>query len=85
MTSSGYLVPQVESRVSARIQGRIAEVRIKEGDRVKAGQVLVRLDAAEQQSAVAAARARALAARARERSAAASLWRAPGTRPASPG
>lgn len=73
VTSSGYLVPQLESKVNAKILGRVIEARVKEGDPVTAGDILFRLDAAELQSAVAASRARALAARARELSAVAAL------------
>src|SRR5262245_44303250 len=44
VTSTGYVVPRVLSKVGAKMAGRIARVEIKEGDAVTAGQVLVRLE-----------------------------------------
>jgi RND family efflux transporter MFP subunit len=71
LTSTGYVVPQVVSLVGAKIPGRVAAVHVKEGDEVKAGDLLLELDSADFQAAkrnaetrVAAARARAQAARA---------------------
>ena len=65
ITSSGYVVPQILSRVGAKIPGRIARVLVKEGDRVKAGDVLLELEDADQRAAIAAAQARVGAAAAR--------------------
>lgn len=65
VTSTGYVVPQRWSKVGSKIPGRIAQVLIREGDTVKAGQVIALLDAADQKSVVAAARARVAVARAR--------------------
>jgi multidrug efflux pump subunit AcrA (membrane-fusion protein) len=65
VTSTGYVVPQVTSKVGAKVFGRVEEVLVDEGDRVEEGQVLLRLDEAEQRLAIAGARARATAARAR--------------------
>ncbi|WP_437965660.1 efflux RND transporter periplasmic adaptor subunit [Sorangium sp. So ce260] len=65
VTSTGYVVPQVVSRVGAKLPGRIARVFVKEGDVVKAGDPLVELDDADQKSLVAAAQAKVAAARAR--------------------
>lgn len=73
VTSTGYVVPQTESKVGAKLLGRVAEVLVDEGDEVKAGDVLVRLEASEQKSAIAASRARAAAARARVQTAKANL------------
>jgi RND family efflux transporter MFP subunit len=73
VTSTGYVVAQTASKVGARVLGRVAEVRVREGQAVNAGDVLVRLDDAEQRTALAAARARATAARARTQAARASL------------
>lgn len=69
VTSSGFVAARTESKVGARLSGRVAEVLVKEGDRVEAGQVLVRLDEADAKTAIAASRARAAAARARVQSA----------------
>ena len=73
VTSTGYVVPQRDSKVGAKLLGRVSDVLVKEGDTVKAGDVLVRLEDAEQRSAIAASKARALAARARWQTAKANL------------
>jgi len=54
---TGTLEARVKTTVSARIQERLLEVRVDQGDTVKAGQLLARLDDAEtkQQVAIAAA------------------------------
>ncbi len=65
ITSSGYVTPQIISRVGAKIPGRVARVLVKEGDQVKAGDVLLEMDDADQRSAIAAAEARVGAAAAR--------------------
>lgn len=65
ITSSGYVVPQVLSRVGAKVPGRIARVLVKEGDVVKAGDLLIELEDADQRAAIAAAQARVGAASAR--------------------
>ncbi|WP_433928923.1 efflux RND transporter periplasmic adaptor subunit [Sorangium cellulosum] len=65
VTSTGYVIPQVVSRVGAKLPGRIARVFVREGDVVKQGDPLVELDDADQRSLVAAAQAKVAAARAR--------------------
>jgi RND family efflux transporter MFP subunit len=50
--------PGDDVQVSAEYGGRLASLPVRELDRVKAGQVLARLDAREQEAALAAARAR---------------------------
>jgi HlyD family secretion protein len=65
LTSTGYVVPQVLAKVGPKVTGRVAKVKIQEGDRVKAGQVIFELDPTDQRSAVASAQARASAARAK--------------------
>jgi RND family efflux transporter MFP subunit len=73
LSSSGYVVPQVRSRVGARIPGRVAKLHAKEGDRVTAGQVLIELDRANQEAAIRAAKLRVAASRARTATARATL------------
>jgi RND family efflux transporter MFP subunit len=65
VTSTGYVVPQIISKVGAKVQGRVAKVTIKEGSTVKAGDVLAELEAAGQRGTVAAAGSRVIAAQAR--------------------
>src|SRR5262249_51820518 len=40
VTSTGYVVPQVISKVGTKIPGRVAKVFVKEGSTVKTGDVL---------------------------------------------
>ena len=65
ITSSGYVTPQVISRVGAKVPGRIARVHVKEGDVVKAGDTLIELDDFDQKALIAAAEAKVSAASAR--------------------
>jgi len=73
VTSTGYVVPQVISKVGAKIPGRVSRVLVKEGDTVKAGQVIAELEATDTRSAIAAANARIVVARARVNTAKANL------------
>jgi len=73
VTSTGYVVPQITSKVGAKVNGRLEKVLVKEGDVVKAGDVIATLASADQRSAVAAAGSRVLAARARAETARANL------------
>lgn len=57
LTASGYVVARRRAVVSAKIQGRLAELRVEEGDRVEEGVVFARLESAEFQAAVVRARA----------------------------
>jgi len=60
---TGTLEARVKTTVSARIQERLAEVLVDQGDAVKAGQLLARLDDAEIKQQVAIAEATLAAAR----------------------
>jgi HlyD family secretion protein len=73
LTATGYVVAMVRSRVAPRVLGRVSRVLVHEGDVVTQGQVLLELDASNQESARAAANARVLAARARVATAEANL------------
>ena len=64
VSASGEIKPKKFVNVSANVSGRIVQLLVKEGDRVKNGQVLARIDstriaAGEQQSAAAVQTARA--------------------------
>ena len=64
VSASGEIKPKKFVNVSANVSGRITQLLVKEGDRVKKGQVLARIDstriaAGEQQSAAAVQTARA--------------------------
>lgn len=45
LDATGYVTARRQATVSAKVTGRVAEVLIEEGQRVKAGDVLARLDA----------------------------------------
>jgi RND family efflux transporter MFP subunit len=53
----GDVVANEETPVAARLLSQVIDVRVREGDRVRSGQVLADLDAREQDDAVAAAEA----------------------------
>ena len=57
LTSSGYVVARRKAVVSAKIQGRLAELKVDEGSRVREGQLLARLESADYQAQVSRARA----------------------------
>lgn len=63
-TSTGYVVAERVAKVAAKVAGRIAELYVEEGDTLKAGDKVARLEDVDQQSAIASARARSSAARA---------------------
>ncbi len=73
VTSTGYVVPQVVSKLGAKIAGRVSHVAVKEGDTVKAGDLIARLDDADQRSAIAAAASRVAVGRAHAQTARANL------------
>jgi len=73
LTTTGYVQPQTTSKVGARIAGRLTQVLVKEGDVVKAGQLLAQIDDADQQASIRAAQSRVAAARARAATARATL------------
>jgi RND family efflux transporter MFP subunit len=62
---SGTLLPVRETALGFKVPGRVAAVRVKLGDRVKAGQKLAELDPAEARAAHAAALAQVYAAEVR--------------------
>jgi len=52
LTSSGYVVARRKAVVSAKIQGRLAELKVEEGSRVREGQLIARLESADYQAQV---------------------------------
>lgn len=73
VTATGYVIPQITSKVGAKLPGRIAKVNVKEGDTVKEGDVIAQLEDADQKSQVVAASTRVGAAQARIATARANL------------
>jgi len=65
LTSTGYVVPQVEVDVSSKLVGRVEKSTVREGSKVKRGDVIFELDPSDQRTQVASSQARVAAARAR--------------------
>ncbi len=65
LQATGYVTARRQATVSAQIVGTLTEVLIEEGDHVKKGQVLARLEDSSQQAQLNAAKANAAAAAAR--------------------
>ena len=57
LTASGYVVPRRKAVVSAKIQGRLSELRVEEGSRVREGAVIARLESADYEAQVLRAKA----------------------------
>ena len=57
LTASGYVVARRKAVVSAKIQGRLSELRVEEGSVVRAGEILARLESIDYEAQVARARA----------------------------
>jgi HlyD family secretion protein len=57
LTASGYLVARREAVVSAKIQGRLSELRVEEGAVVAKDDVLARLESADYEAQLARAKA----------------------------
>jgi len=65
VTASGYVVPRHKVEVSSKIVGRVRESLVKRGDRVKQGDVLLRIEDDDYQARVRSAEAEVAALRAR--------------------
>jgi HlyD family secretion protein len=57
LTASGYVVARRKAVVSAKIQGRLAQLRAEEGTRVREGEVIARLESSEHEAQVQRAKA----------------------------
>jgi RND family efflux transporter MFP subunit len=57
LTASGYVVARRRAVVSAKIQGRLAELKVEEGARVNEGETFARLESADFEAAVGRSRA----------------------------
>ena len=63
LDASGYVTARRQATVSAKITGKVVEVSIEEGMRVREGEVLARLDDTEAKAQLGLARAQLVAAR----------------------
>ncbi len=57
LTASGYVVARRKAVVSAKIQGRLSELRVEEGSQVREGEVIARLESVDYEASVERARA----------------------------
>lgn len=57
LTASGYMVARRKAVVSAKIQGRLAELKVEEGSRVSEGEVIARLESSDYEAQIVRARA----------------------------
>jgi RND family efflux transporter MFP subunit len=64
LTASGYVVARRKAVVSAKIQGRLSELRVEEGSQVREGELIARLESADYEAQVQRAKASVLRAEA---------------------
>ena len=57
LTASGFVVAQRRAAVASKASGRLIELNVREGSRVKAGELLARLDASDVRAALQVAQA----------------------------
>ncbi|MGZ3422753.1 MAG: efflux RND transporter periplasmic adaptor subunit [Polyangiales bacterium] len=65
LNSTGYVLPQIVAKVGTKVTGRVTKVNVREGGKVKSGDILFELDATDQKSQLASAQAKVGAAGAR--------------------
>ena len=65
LTSTGYIVAQAVSKVAPKVAGKVIKANVREGSKVKAGDVLFEIDPADQRASIATAASQTAAARAR--------------------
>jgi HlyD family secretion protein len=76
LTASGYVVARRKAVVSAKIQGRLAQLSVEEGSQVRENDVIARLESDDYQAQVTRSRAQVEQARAQRASAQAQIRRA---------
>jgi RND family efflux transporter MFP subunit len=76
LTASGYVVARRKAVVSAKIQGRLAELHVEEGSRVRDNQILARLESDDYEAQVTRSRAQVRQTEAQIAAAEASIRRA---------
>jgi RND family efflux transporter MFP subunit len=73
LTSTGYIVAQVTSKVAPKVPGKVSKSLVREGSQVKEGDVLFEIDPADQRANISTAASQTAAARARAQTARATL------------
>lgn len=57
LTASGYVVAQRKAAVSSKLTGRLVQLNVIEGDKVKTGQIIARIESADLEASLAQMRA----------------------------
>ena len=65
LTSTGYIVAQVTSKVAPKVMGKVSKSNVREGMVVKEGDILFEIDPADQRASIASASSQTAVARAR--------------------
>ena len=73
LTSTGYVVAQVTTKVAPKIGGKVSKAHVREGSQVKAGDLLLEMDPSDQKASIATAASKTAAAIARAQTARANL------------
>jgi HlyD family secretion protein len=73
LTSSGYVIAQVESKLGAKVAGKVGRVFVKQGAHVQAGDILFLVDPADQNASIVSALSQAATAQAQAQTARANL------------
>jgi len=68
LTAAGYVKADLMSRIAPKVPGRVITVSVKQGDQVKAGQILLELDPADDAASIRAAQSEVLASLAQAKS-----------------
>jgi RND family efflux transporter MFP subunit len=73
LTSTGYVVAQVTTKVAPKVPGKVSKAYVREGSQVKEGDLLFEMDPADQKASIATAASQTAAAKARAQTARANL------------
>ncbi len=73
LTSTGYIVAQVTSKVAPKVMGKISKSNVREGAHVKEGDIQFEIDPADQRASITSASSQTAVAKARAQTARANL------------
>ncbi len=73
LTSTGYVVAQVTTKVAPKVPGKVSKAYVREGSQVKEGDLLFEIDPSDQKASIATAASQTAAAKARAQTARANL------------
>jgi len=78
LTSTGYIVAQLTSKVAPKVPGKVSKAHVREGSQVKEGDILLEIDPSDQRASIASAASQTAVAKARAQTARANLNEARG-------